>query len=143
MQMRERGRQIELLRSSYRADLGRSRVTRFASIPVDCAEVPSAVARQLSDYEMAQLRQWREARAERLQQDEYAAILEAAGELLQEAAEAITEAHAPPSRGEVSAIWAGIDALQKSLKRNGFPRPQRPRRTPKSDRRQTRLQHMD
>lgn len=127
MQIREQGRKIQCIRSTYDPAIKRSRQTVVASLPLYCERPVREQLPELTDDEAAQLITWWEARRERWVARSARVRVGMLGQGLEDMVMAVElAADGTLSAEQAAQAWEQIARLQKALKKAGHPRPKRP-----------------
>lgn len=130
MQIREQGKKIQFIRSTYRPELKKSTSQLVATCGRYARELPPEEAAKLKPEELEQVKAYFEKKAA----DEIAwrtrYSVESLPETLQRAVAYLADGgELKPEKA--AEIWAGMAALQKALKKAGHPRPAKPKGPPK------------
>ena len=130
MQIREQGKKIQCIRSTYDPTIKRSRQTVVASFSRWADKLPSAELAALTDDERAEVSAWW---AEYRRKSESSLMLytvRSMARTLAAQADALTAAAAVTELPALTVaqsdeLWQQIARLQKALKKAGHPRPRR------------------
>lgn len=124
MHVRQQGSNLVLIRTTYDAERKRGVQSTIARIPAHTRPdgVPSEVRSQLTVEESCQLDDYLNARAtgERLESQKMS--LTTVATFMSQATEALAAGVMPKNP---DAVWQAMAALQKALKRAGYPKPTR------------------
>ena len=125
MQFREQARKLQLIRSTYDPAAKRSHQKVVVSLPRWTREMPSdEVLRDLTAEERQELADYLAARkAESLSVDNRLAVKHMPNELAK-FVRAI-EAGEPVTADAAEAIWSGMAAVAKALRKAGHPKPRK------------------
>jgi hypothetical protein len=131
MQIREQGNQVQLIRSPYDKDKKRcvAHVAHTFKIPSDYSMTPDKYlsAEQIADLsveELAHFDAWLRAKAAKKSAESRAFRISYADRWIGEAVSAI--AADGVSSEQAVKIWAAMDAMAKTLKKAGHPKPAKP-----------------
>ncbi len=124
MQFREQGKKIQCIRSTYDPATKRSHQAVIASFDRWADKLPSDELEGLTDAERQELAGWFAShRAQKIGRlNAYKA--RTGGETLTDLADAIRSAGTLTDE-QAAALWCGLDAVAKALKKAGHPRPKR------------------
>ena len=129
MQFREQGKKIQCIRSTYDPASKRSHQKVVASFDRWADKLPSVGLEELTDTERQELAAWFDARqsakADRMNQ--YRASI--GGQTLADLADAI-RAGGTLTDDQAAAVWRGLAAVAKALRKAGHPKPKRERPAP-------------
>lgn len=122
MQIREQGRLIQCIRSTYDKDKGRSFQKVVATLKRWHSEVPTEGMDELTDAEKQELAAWLAERQEKSQASDRAYAVTGASGSLDRIVKALA-AGVEPSPAQAVAIWKGLTDLGKALRKAGHPKP--------------------
>lgn len=126
MQFRVQGSRIYLLRSVYCSDAKRCRqqlVGKIDKYSLPGEELTAELRDSLTEDEQQEVRDWIKEKREKDRLSTLQWRYRSAGQTLNELAEVLGSDETPEITGEVAAeIHAGIGAIQKILKRSGWPK---------------------
>lgn len=130
MQIREQGKKLQFIRSTYQPELKRSTSQLVATCSKYASALPADEAAKLQPEELEQVKAYFEKKAAdqaawsvKYAVDGLPATLAQVVQYLGDGGEL-----KPEKAGE---IWAGLAVLQKALKKAGHPRPAKPKGPPK------------
>lgn len=126
MQFREQGKKIQCIRSSYDPAVKRSHQTVVAAFDRYADAVPSADVVDLTEGERQELDAWFDQRqaSRAASMSQYRAS--SGGQTLNDLAKAISAADSMTAE-QAAALWLGLAAVAKSLRKAGHSKPQRER----------------
>lgn len=122
MQIREQGRLIQCIRSTYDKDKGRSFQKVVATLKRWHSEVPTEGMDGLTDEEKQELAAWLAERQAKSQATDRAYAVSGASGSLDRIVQALA-AGVEPSSAQAVAIWKGLTDLGKALRKAGHPKP--------------------
>jgi hypothetical protein len=122
MQIREQGRLIQCIRSTYDKDKGRSFQKVVATLKRWHSEVPTEGMDGLTDEEKQELAAWLAERQVKSQATDRAYAVSGASGSLDRIVQALA-AGVEPSSAQAVAIWKGLTDLGKALRKAGHPKP--------------------
>lgn len=122
MQIREQGRQIQCIRSTYEKEKGRSRQRVVATLKRWETALPAEGIGELTEAERQELAAWLAERQEKSQADSRGyAVVTAAGSINRIAAAISAGVEATPE--QAAATWKALAELAKALRKAGHPKP--------------------
>ena len=124
MHIRQQGSNLVLVRTTYDPARKRGVQTTIGRIPAHTTtdSVPAEVRGQLTLEEAGQLDDYLRARAEGVRLESQKRSVSTIAGLLRSTTDAVNAGVKPTNS---DSIWEAMSELQKSLKRAGFPKPQR------------------
>lgn len=145
MQIREQGKQVQLIRSPYDKTLKRCVQVVFLKFKrqyiytsANLQDYLSAEQMEtLSDNERVQLSDWLKAKADKNKSDDLRFAIMAADNGLIRLADAILSDYGNAITPErAAAVWAGLDAVAKAMKKKGHAKPAKTDKKQSADSRQ-------
>ncbi|MCC8940327.1 hypothetical protein H8A99_28680 [Bradyrhizobium sp. Arg68] len=121
MQFREQARKIQCIRSTYNPATKRSDSSVVASFDRYADKIPSDLP-ELTEAERAELATWFEARQAAKAASMNTWRAQYGGRALAELATAIQTTGAELTPDQAAAIWQGIEAVKKALRKHGHRR---------------------
>jgi len=128
MQFRRQANKIQCIRATYDSQTKTSPQKVIVSFPSYLREAPPEAIALLTEPEREQLLAFIAARQEKARDDLACSAVNRLGEKISRGAMALLAVSI--TTGEADAIWAGMSALSKALKKAGHPRPQKPAAAP-------------
>lgn len=122
MQIREQGRLIQCIRSTYDKDKGRSFQKVVATLKRWQSEVPTEGMDGLTNEEKQELAAWLAERQEKSQASDRTYAVTGASASLDRIVKAFA-AGVEPTPVQAAAIWKGLGELAKALRKAGQPKP--------------------
>lgn len=130
MQIREQGRKVQCIRSEYDATIGRSRQKVVATFARYTTSMPAEGLEKLTDAELKTLEAWLSAKQEQHQSANRRYAARSADTWLNEFAAALANGDATMTAEHAAAIWKGLSAAAKALRKAGHPKPKAERKAP-------------
>ncbi|WP_323123728.1 hypothetical protein [Burkholderia alba] len=127
MRIREHGKLIKLLRAERAEDSRRARHIVVGTCRVD-EPVPAALLALLTRDERQELSRWLAAYHDSQKRTQARAVLDSAAPRLDQLVEALEAAADTLHPDEADCLWHQLQAIAKTLRRAGHPRPQPERR---------------
>ena len=128
MHIREHGKCIQMLRSTYDQVTKRGVQKLVASLPSDAAVIPDKVKSLLSPEELQHLKDYLELMKAVKTQNRQRQNLDTIATSLTDSIAALSFDGLSLESSQVSEIWTAIDAFSLALKKAGYAKPPKPRK---------------